>query len=215
MHILQSQWTQPDAPRILVWTVTPCFFHSGPRPGSSDRLQFTICQLKLKFKLIYERQSVGQSALVSGAHLGPATNFSFSLKFRLDSCGFIILWRPLWRDGGSVNYCTIASGPFQSSQSWVEVPQNSRAYFTVASETPQTWRARFPYLYLTGTGWPSYTPGNWLPFLSPLTARRATVEVFQLASTRVFVSCSHHSALYKASLNGSLIISSRNNACLW
>jgi hypothetical protein len=48
-------------------------------------------KLKLKLKLIYDRQSVGQSVLVSGAHLGPATNFSFSLKFLLDSCGFIIL----------------------------------------------------------------------------------------------------------------------------
>jgi hypothetical protein len=34
----------------------------------------------------YDRQSVGQSILVSGAHPGP-----FSLKFSLDSCGFAIL----------------------------------------------------------------------------------------------------------------------------
>jgi hypothetical protein len=37
------------------------------------------------------RSTVGQSVLVSGTHLGPATNFSFSLKFTLDSCGFVIL----------------------------------------------------------------------------------------------------------------------------
>jgi hypothetical protein len=36
-------------------------------------------------KLIYDRQSVGQSVLVSGAHLGPVTNFSFSLKFPLST----------------------------------------------------------------------------------------------------------------------------------
>jgi hypothetical protein len=94
--------------------------------------------MKLKLKLIYDRQSVGQCVLVSGAHLGPAINFSFSLKFPSDSCGFIILWRPLWREGGgAIIYCTIASGPCQSSHSWVEVPQNSRPYFTVSSETPQ------------------------------------------------------------------------------
>jgi hypothetical protein len=46
---------------------------------------------ELKVKLIYVRQSVGQSVLVSGAHLGPVTNFSFYSKFSLDSCGFIIL----------------------------------------------------------------------------------------------------------------------------
>jgi hypothetical protein len=48
-------------------------------------------KLKLKLKLNYDRQSVGQSVLVSGAHLGPATNFSFSLKFSLDGCVFVIL----------------------------------------------------------------------------------------------------------------------------
>jgi hypothetical protein len=42
-------------------------------------------------ELIYDRQSVGQSVLVSGAHLGPVTNFSFSLKFILDIYGFVSL----------------------------------------------------------------------------------------------------------------------------
>jgi hypothetical protein len=41
-----------------------------------------------------------------------------------------------------------------------------------------TWRARFPYLYPPGTRWPEYTPGHFVPFLWPLTARRATVELF-------------------------------------
>jgi hypothetical protein len=45
----------------------------------------------LKLKLIYDRQSVGQSVLVSGAHLEPVNNFSLSLKFSLDSRGFVIL----------------------------------------------------------------------------------------------------------------------------
>jgi hypothetical protein len=45
----------------------------------------------MKLKLIYDRQSFGQSVLVSGAHLGRVTNFSFSLKFPLDSCGFVLL----------------------------------------------------------------------------------------------------------------------------
>jgi hypothetical protein len=30
--------------------------------------------LQLQLQLIYDRQSVGQSVLVSGAHLGPVTN---------------------------------------------------------------------------------------------------------------------------------------------
>jgi hypothetical protein len=128
--------------------------------------------LKLKLELINGRLSVGQSVLVSGTHLGLATNFSFSLKFPSDSCGFVILLLPLRREAGSVIYCTVASGPCQSSHSWVEVLQNSRPYFTVSSKTPPTWRARSPYLYPPGTGWPSYTPGHWVPFLSSLTTRR-------------------------------------------
>jgi hypothetical protein len=45
----------------------------------------------LKLKLNYDRQSVCHSVLVSGTHLGPATSFSFFLKFPLDSCGFVTL----------------------------------------------------------------------------------------------------------------------------
>jgi hypothetical protein len=39
--------------------------------------------------------------------------------------------------------------------------------------------SRFPYLYPPGTGWPSYTPRHWVPFPSPFTTRRATVEVIR------------------------------------
>jgi hypothetical protein len=49
----------------------------------------------MKLELIHDRQSVGQSVLVSGAHLRPVTNFSFAMKFSVDSCGFVILQRPL------------------------------------------------------------------------------------------------------------------------
>jgi hypothetical protein len=46
---------------------------------------------KSKSKSHYGRQSVGQSILVSGAHLGPATNFSFSLRFSFRQLQFVIL----------------------------------------------------------------------------------------------------------------------------
>jgi hypothetical protein len=57
-------------------------------------------------------------------------------------------------------------------------PAELRPYFTVSFETPATWRVRSPYLYPPGTGWPSYTSGHCVPFQSPLTTRRAAVEVF-------------------------------------
>jgi hypothetical protein len=43
-----------------------------------------------KSKLCYNLQSVSH-VLVSGTHLGPVINFSFTLKFSLDSCGFVNL----------------------------------------------------------------------------------------------------------------------------
>jgi hypothetical protein len=46
---------------------------------------------------------------------------------------------------------------------------------------PPTWRPRSAYLYPPGTGWPSYTPRHWVPFSSPPTTHRATVEVFDSA----------------------------------
>jgi hypothetical protein len=46
---------------------------------------------EVEVKVNLDRQSVGQSVLVSGAHLGPVTNFSFAMKFPADSCGFVIL----------------------------------------------------------------------------------------------------------------------------
>jgi hypothetical protein len=52
----------------------------------------------------------------------------------------------------------------QCNRSMVWVDQNPKPYFTVSSETPTTWKLRFPYLYPPGTGWPSYNPGHWVLF---------------------------------------------------
>jgi hypothetical protein len=53
-------------------------------------VQNCVMNVKVTIK-VNDRQSFGQSVLVLGTHLGPATHFSLSLKFPLDSCGFIIL----------------------------------------------------------------------------------------------------------------------------
>jgi hypothetical protein len=65
----------------------------------------------------------------------------------------------------------------QCNHSMVRVAQNPKPYFTVSSETPPNLEGQVPYLYSTETGWPSYTPELWVPFRSPLTTRRAKVEV--------------------------------------
>jgi hypothetical protein len=56
-------------------------------------------------------------------------------------------------------------------------------FYCLKLETPPTWRARPPYLYPPGTGWPSCSHRHWVPFSLPPT-RRATMEVFDPASTR-------------------------------
>jgi hypothetical protein len=77
--------------------------------------------------------------------------------------GFL-MWSTLSDERMGLQFtCTFASRPCQSSDSWVEVPQNSRPYFSVSFETPTTWRARSPYLCSPGTVWPSYAPGHWVP----------------------------------------------------
>jgi hypothetical protein len=85
-----------------------------------------------KSKSHYDRQSVGQSILVSGAHLGPATNFSFSLRFSFRQLLFVTLYRPLWIEDGSVIYCCCWSSPAQGvyySQS------QSQSYITTDSQS--------------------------------------------------------------------------------
>jgi hypothetical protein len=74
---------------------------------------------------------------------------------------------------------TIDAGPRQHSHSQVRVPRDCLRF-----QTPPTWRARSPYLYPPGTGWPSYTPRHGVPFSSPPTTRRVTVEVFDPTSTQ-------------------------------
>jgi hypothetical protein len=77
---------------------------------------------------------------VSGTHLGPATNFSFSFKFskQLRVCYFVA--SSLTR--GRV-YALLLLLVFASA-----VPRDSRPYFIVPIlEASPTWRARSPYFY--------------------------------------------------------------------
>jgi hypothetical protein len=97
-----------------------------------------------------------------------------------DQIFFFSVWqlRVSWCGVPSLTRGQVCNLPCQSSHSWVWVPQNSWPYFTVSFQTLPTWRARSPYLYPPGTGWSSYISGYWVPFMSPLTTHRATVEVF-------------------------------------
>jgi hypothetical protein len=102
-----------------------------------------------------------QYVLVSSTLVELATRYYFLSN--------VSMGRPLWREDGSA-ICNVLT-------QWSE-SLRTRNHTLLSSEVPKTWSARFPYLYPPGTGWPSYTPRHWVPFTSPLTTRRASVEVF-------------------------------------
>jgi hypothetical protein len=100
-----------------------------------------------------------------------AINFSFSsidIVFR--QLRHFIMGRPLWREYGSVIFS--AATPLSEPRKTHNRPLQSHSRFGS------------PYLYHPGLVWPSYAPSHWVPFSSPLNARRDTAEVFYPASFR-------------------------------
>jgi hypothetical protein len=161
--------------------------------GNYSDLQLN-CQSESK--LCYDLRSVGQYVLVLNTHLG------FKTRFLLlsDSYEFVDVGRSLWRENGSAVYNCRWSSPARSSLG----PSPAglvTIFYCLRFETPPTWRDRSPYLYPPGTGWPSYTPRHWVTFSSPPTTLRATVKVFEPASTR--------------GVNCQLLLASRYTASGW
>jgi hypothetical protein len=102
---------------------------------------------------------------------------------------------------------TIAAGPRQRSHSPAEF---MTTFYCLIFDTPPTWRAKSPYLYPAGTEWPGYTPGHWVPFSSPATNRRATVEVFEPASKRNNPDCQESDLLYGWRFTAAQLVSETN-----
>jgi hypothetical protein len=100
-----------------------------------------------------------------------------------DSCGFVDVGRPLRREEGSVVYNCCWPSTAQSLSGPSSVTFMS-IFYCFRFEISPTRRARSPYLHPPGIGWPSYTPRYWVPFSSPPTTRRATVEIIEPASMR-------------------------------
>jgi hypothetical protein len=87
----------------------------------------------------------------------------------LTIAGFL-MWGALSDDRMDLYFTrTIASGPCQSS------PKSRSTHNHILLSH---LRLQVPIFISPGTGWPSYISGHWVPFLSPLTILRATVEVF-------------------------------------
>jgi hypothetical protein len=89
------------------------------------------------------------------------TNVSFSLKFSLDSCGFVILWSLLWWQVCSLQVA-VAVWPRQRSRSWVWVPWDHILLSTFF--TFPTWTGG-PRIYtLQGLGGPVIPPSTGFAF---------------------------------------------------
>jgi hypothetical protein len=98
----------------------------------------------------------------------------------------LLMWGAISDERMGLSF-TVASGLHQHSHSRVWVLWDAWLYFTVSDLRPPTWRVRSAYLYPPGTGWPSYTPSLWVPFLLPPMTCRSMVEAFEPASTQWLV----------------------------
>jgi hypothetical protein len=118
-----------------------------------------------KRKLFYDRWLVGQSVLVSDHHLGPAINFSFQFHCNyLDSCGFLIMWHPLWPKDMSVIYLSDCywALPAQS----LSGPNSTELVTLIYSIIwdSQNLEGQVPVFMSTREGWPVYTIRIGYPF---------------------------------------------------
>jgi hypothetical protein len=98
-----------------------------------------------KSKLSYDRRSVGQSPLVLGTHLGPATNFPF-FSFPLHVWDFVDVWCSLWREDVSMHYVCCWASPVQPF-SGPNPAELITTFYGVQSETLPTWRAKSKSCY--------------------------------------------------------------------
>jgi hypothetical protein len=91
--------------------------------------------------------------------------------------------RPHWREDGSVyNYCRPSPAQSFSSQS----PAGCKTvFYCVRFETPPTWRSRSPYFYYPKNRVAQLYPEASGSLSPPPMTHRATVEVFETASTWV------------------------------
>jgi hypothetical protein len=79
---------------------------------------------------------------------------------------------------------TVAGGPRQRSHSQVRVPRDSWPYFTVSDLRFPSLEDQVPLFISPRNRNRNRNPRHWVPFSSPPTTLRVTVEVFDPASTR-------------------------------
>jgi hypothetical protein len=113
-----------------------------------------------------------REAVISVEHpCGTCDQISLPVGMLLSEiCGLVSVGHPLRREDGSAICSTITY--------WSELLRTRNHTLLSHLRLPQPGGRGSVFIsHYSGTGWPSYTPGHWVPFTSPLTTRRATVEV--------------------------------------
>jgi hypothetical protein len=98
--------TGPRMSSLLLWRMTK----DESLVHTLNSFWMNSAQPKSKSNLCYDRRSAGQSVLEQSTHLG-LTSRSLLLS---DSCGFVGLGRPLWREDGSAVCNCYWPSPMQS-----------------------------------------------------------------------------------------------------
>jgi hypothetical protein len=144
-------------------------FPNSPRPQQPashfSQLQLSTDSTQVKFKFMLDRRSVGQCVLVSSTHLGPKTRF----LLLSDSCGFVDVGVHSLTSG---RVCRLQFLPGLASAVILGSESRGTHDHILLSEIRDSPK-------LVGQVTVFISPRNWVPFSSPPTTRRATVEVFE------------------------------------
>jgi hypothetical protein len=127
--------------------ISPCFV----LPNIWQQRPESVCpKCNTKSKSDYDRLSVGQSVLLSGAHLGPVTN---CLKLSLDSCGVVDVRRPLWQE-----IWFVLPAQSLSATSLARLMNKYHCIIFGIPPPPHNWRPRVLSLFPQEQGSPIISP---------------------------------------------------------
>jgi hypothetical protein len=142
---------------VAAWNLRFCIC------GAPTLIRGRVCNLQCRSGSYFttDSQSVSQYVLVSSTLVGMLLS---------EICGLVSMGSPFWREDGSA-ICSVIT---QWSESLKTHNHILLSHLTLPQPGGPGSHIRIP----PETGWPSYTPEHWVPFMSSLTTRRTTVEVF-------------------------------------
>jgi hypothetical protein len=131
-----------------------------------------------KSKWCYVRRAGGQSISVSGTHVGPMTR-SLSLS---DSCGFADVGHLLWLKNGSTYSLQLPLVLASMVVLGLESHGTNDCVLLSQIQDSLSLEGQIP-IFISPYP-PIIPPGSVFPFPSPLTTRKAAVELFSLPPLR-------------------------------